>query len=1194
MKSQRFRLPTRGRVDRHRLLAFTFDGRRIEGCAGDTIASALLANGVRLVGRSFKYHRRRGILSHGPDEPNALVRVDRGRGRTDPNNRATVVAAIDGLRVSSQNRWPSLERDAGAINGVLAPLLAAGFYYKTFMWPRSFWNRVYEPAIRAVAGLGTAPDVPDGDRYLHRYGHCDVLVAGAGPAGLAAALAASEAGARVIVADEQAEMGGSLLHDITSTIDGTGAWAWAEAALRTLSQRVNVTLLPRTTVFGYYNHNYLALLQRVTDHVDAPDPALPRERLWQVRAKQVVLATGAHERPLVFADNDRPGIMLAESVRVYLNRYGVAPGTRVVFATNGASGYRAAADARTAGLNVTIVDTRRERDIGAEGDLASGIAVLAGHTVLGSRGRTAVTGITVAAVKADGSTGAPRTLPCDCAGVSGGWTPAVHLFSQSRGKLAFRAGIDAFVPGASVQANRSAGSANGTYDLAAVLAEGFAAGAQATGLPHRRTFAVAPETAHGFAPVRRLPAGAAAPRGRAFVDFQNDVTAKDVILAVSEGFTSIEHVKRYTTNGMATDQGKTSNMTALGLVSEILGRPVPEVGTTTFRPPYTPVSFGALSGSARGELFAPLRTAPLHDWAQARGARFEDVGPWRRAWYFPRPGEDMDAAVARECTAVREAVGIFDASTLGKIEVVGPDAAEFLHRIYTNSWLRLEPGRCRYGLMLKEDGFVFDDGVVGRLAPDRFHVTTTTGGAARVLMHMEDYLQTEWPELRVFLTSTTEQWAVIALQGPCARDVLAPFVSGIDLTDEKFPHMAVRTGTVMGVPARIFRVSFTGERGYEINVASDHARAVWEALYDYGRRFGITPYGTQAMHVLRAERGFIVVGQETDGTVTPDDLGLAGLVARGKRDFVGKRSLARPDLARADRKQLVGLLSLDGRSVLDDGAQIVADVNQPVPMTMLGRVASSYFSPTCGHPIALALVSGGRGRIGDTLHATTATGFTAVKVTAPVFFDAEGSRIRSVGSAVPQPDDGRDPAPAVAGRTPVLAPDDGGGIVAVLPHQDRFVLRLHARDIEADIKAEMAVAGFDLGGAINSARGSSEQFAARLGPDEWLLVSPPDAAAQQALERGLAGRVFSLVAAGHRNAAVAVRGRHAASVLAAGIAVDLDPAAFPTGSATRTVLGKAEVVVVRIGPEGDFRLECARSLVRYVHAFLLDAAREFA
>jgi sarcosine oxidase subunit alpha len=613
--------------------------------------------------------------------------------------------------------------------------------------------------------------------------------------------------------------------------------------------------------------------------------------------------------------------------------------------------------------------------------------------VIGTRGARRVAGLIVAPVRG-AAVGPRRTIACDCVGMSGGWTPAVHLFSQSRGKLAFDEALDAFLPGVSAQAERSAGAAKGVYDLGQCLAGGFAAGAEAAGSAARKTFAASP-TATGFTAVRALPTDADPARVRAFVDFQNDVTAKDLKLALREGFESIEHVKRYTTTGMATDQGKTSNMNALGIVAGGLGRPLPAVGTTTFRPPYTPVTFGALVGPARDALFDPIRTTPIHDWAVERGATFENVGLWRRAWYFPKAGEDMRAAVARESRAVREGVGVFDATTLGKIEVVGPDAAEFMNRLYVNPWLKLAVGRCRYGLMLKEDGYVLDDGVVARLAADRFHVTTTTGGAARVLAHMEDYLQTEWPELDVFLTSTTEQWAVIAVQGPKARATIEGLVSGIDLSNEAFPHMSVREGDICGAPCRLFRVSFTGDLGYEINVPSDYGRAVWEAVVLAGEPFGITPYGTETMHVLRAEKGYVIVGQETDGTVTPDDLGLAGMIAKAKPDFVGKRSLARPDLVAGGRKQLVGLATEDARLVLDEGAQIVADAGEPVPMTMLGHVTSSYFSANCGRSIALALVADGRALSGRTLYATTPTGFAPVIVRDPVFFDAAGGRIHA-------------------------------------------------------------------------------------------------------------------------------------------------------------------------------------------------------
>jgi sarcosine oxidase subunit alpha len=984
-----FRLPVGGRIDRAQSLAIRFNGRALRGYVGDTVASLLLANGIHHVARSFKYHRPRGIVSHGPDEPSALLTVNRGQDRIDPNNRAAVVEAFDGLEVSSQNHWPSLNVDLAEVSDLVAPLFTAGFYYKTFKWPRRFWDWMYEPAIRRLAGLGKSPAKPDPDRYTSRYAHCEVLIVGGGPAGLAATLAASaDPTKRIMLADEGPELGGALLHDVTSQIDGTPAQRWLAKAVETLSARDNVVLLSRTTAFGYYNHNFVGLCERLSDHVTDRQAGRPRERLWHVRAGRVILATGAHERPLTFANNDRPGIMLAESVRAFINRWGVAPGREIIVATNGPSAYQAALDAKAAGLSVTIVDARNEGNCGPELAAArdAGIKIWSRHTVKSARGRKRVSAVEIEAIGQMHRV----VLPCDCVAMSGGWTPAVHLFSQSRGKLSFDETIDAFVPGTSVQQESSAGAAKGRYQLADCLADGFRVGAQAIGGEP----SAAPAASDTFAGVslsvsQDSDQGLA---GRAFVDFQNDVTTKDVLLAVREGFESIEHVKRYTTTGMATDQGKTSNMSALKIVSQALDRPIPDIGTTTFRPPYTPVTFGTLVGPARQALFDPLRTTPIDSWAVENGAVFENVALWRRARYFPREGENMRAAVARECKAVRTSVGIFDATTLGKIEVVGPDAAEFLNRLYPNDWLKLAPGRCRYGLMLREDGYVMDDGVVARLA-DRFHVTTTTGGAARVLNHMEDYLQTEWPELDVFLTSITEQWAVIAIQGPRARDVVAPLVSEIDMSPRAFPHMAVREGAICSVPTRLFRVSFTGETGYEVNVPANKGRAVWQALWESGKPHGIVPYGTEAMHVLRAERGFIIVGQETDGTVSPGDLGLAGMISRAKPDFVGKRSLARPDLIARGRKQLVGLLTENPLEVLDEGAQIVDATSSST--RALGHVTSSYWSSNLRSSIALALLADGRDRHGQVFAVTTHAGFTKVRVTPPVFLDPTGVRVNA-------------------------------------------------------------------------------------------------------------------------------------------------------------------------------------------------------
>jgi sarcosine oxidase subunit alpha len=814
-----------GRIDRSRPLSFHFDGRRYAGFAGDTLASGLLANGVHLVGRSFKYHRPRGLLAAGSEEPNGLVTVIRDAARSTPNLRATQVELYDGLVAHSQNRWPSLARDVGRVNDLLSRFFPAGFYYKTFMWPAKAWKALYEPVIRSAAGLGKAPTLPDPDRYAQRFAHCEVLVVGAGPAGLAAALAAAGTGARVIVCDEQAECGGSLLDCPAARIDGVAAPDWALQARRTLAGNPRVTLLERTTAFGYFPHNFVGLNQRLTDHLALPGPGMPRERLWQVRAARVILAAGAIERPLVFPGNDRPGILLAGAARSYLHRFGVKVGSRAVIVTAHDGAYQTALDLSAAGVAVAAVADVRPAAaaagaaVGGTGPLAEavrakGIEVLTAATVLGTSGDLRVDGITLGTVTPAGAIPTGRTIACDVVLMSGGYTPSVHLFSQARGTLQWSEPLQAFVPGASAELERSAGACRGVFDLAAALADGAAAGAES------RSGGATPAGAGASAgsaanppPAAPRPVVEAAAWGsdaflgalpqpdefgadKAFVDWQHDVTTRDLALAAREGFRSIEHVKRYTTTGMATDQGKTSNLNALAIVARGLGVPIPQVGLTSFRMPYTPVSFGSFAGISRGDLFDPVRKTPMHAWAAARGAVFENVGLWKRARYFPGVGEDMDAAVARECRAVRSACGIFDASTLGKIEVVGRDAAEFLGRMYVNNWANLGIGRSRYGILLREDGFIADDGVIARLAADRFHVTTTTGGAPRVLATMEDYRQTEWPDLDVWLTSTTEQWAVIAVQGPAARRVLEPLPA--------WPTWPSAAATLAGCPCCCF------------------------------------------------------------------------------------------------------------------------------------------------------------------------------------------------------------------------------------------------------------------------------------------------------------------------------------------------------------------------------------------------------
>jgi sarcosine oxidase, subunit alpha len=998
-----FRAAAGGHVERSRTLRFSFDGRAFTGLHGDSLASALLANGVHLFGRSFKYHRPRGILAAGAEEPNALVSVRRDDARYTPKLRATQVELYEGLEAHSQNRWPSLAFDVGAVNDLLSPLFPAGFYYKTFMWPRSAWKALYEPYIRAAAGLGRAPAQADPDRYSGRYAHCDVLIVGAGPAGLSAALAAAGSGARVILCDEQAQLGGSLLAEspgeVDPAIEAEPAASWLARSIESLRANRRVTLLTRTSAFGYFAHNLIALNERLTDHLPSPQSGQTRERCWQVRARQVVLATGAIERPLVFPGNDRPGIMLAAAARSFLNRYAVIPGTRAVVITACDEAYRAAIELHQAGVAIAMIGDVRAQADGAwpEAARCAGLPVQTNTTVLGTRGRLRVKAVQVARMDAERRViGGIQTHACDLLLMSGGFTPSVHLYSQSRGKLAWDDTVQSFIPAQAAEHTRCAGSCRGVFRLQAVLSDGAAAGASAArdaGFGSAAGVGIPPCDASmaGFAGA--LPQPHAAPGGKAFVDWQNDVTTRDLALATREGFVSIEHIKRYTTTGMATDQGKTSNLNALGFVSQRLDKAIAQVGLTTFRMPYTPVSFGSFAGFARGDLFDPIRTTPIHEWAARHGAVFEDVGLWKRARHFPAAGEDLHAAVARECRAVRSACGVFDASTLGKIEVVGPDAVTFMNRMYANAWNSLAVGRCRYGVLLREDGYLFDDGVVARTAPDRFHVTTTTGGAPRVLALMEDYLQTEWPELQVWLTSTTEQWAVIAVQGPHSRQVLQGLLEDIDLSAAAMPHMSVARARICGVPVLLMRVSFTGELGFEVNVPSDYALAVWEAIYQAGTPHGVVPYGTETMHVLRAEKGYIIVGQETDGTVTAEDVGLGWALGRNKPDFVGKRSLARAAMSASDRKQLVGLLTADPRVVLEEGAQVMAAARLRPPARPIGHVTSSYPSTTLGRSIALALIAGGRSRIGQTLFVPGAAGELAVEVSSPVFFDPQGTRL---------------------------------------------------------------------------------------------------------------------------------------------------------------------------------------------------------
>ncbi len=998
--SQPFRTERGGRVDREQELHFTFNGKSYTGLAGDTLCSALLANGVHMIGRSWKYHRPRGVMSAGAEEPNAIFQLEKGK-RTIPNARGTQVELYADLDASSVNCWPGLDFDLMSINNQFSRMMPAGFYYKTFMWPRSMWMK-YEHYIRKASGLGEAPREMDTDRYEHTHQHCDVLVVGGGVAGLTAALAAGRAGARVIIADEQSEPGGLTL-DSKAQIDGVDAVQWIENAVAELQGMPEVTLLPRSTVFGYHDYNFLTINQRINDHLPIAERSGGREKLWQVRARQVVLATGAAERPLCFANNDRPGILLASAVSTYANRYAVKPCNRAVIFTNNDSAYQTALDLKAAEVEVVaVVDARTDSSSELANRVRSAnIHVVNGSVVIDTAGHKRLRSVQIMRLSADGSTvsGNANTLPCDLLAVSGGWSPVVHLNAQSGAKPVWDEEASMFRPGDTLQAQVSAGAANGRLDLAGCLAEGADAGHRATHASGFKSSMKVPwaeqVVEEAILPLWNLPSPYTRGRGpKAFVDLQNDVGVADIELAVREGFQSVEHVKRYTAMGFGTDQGKLGNINGMAILAETMGQSIAATGTTTYRPNYTPVSFGSFAGqNLGGELFDPVRKTAMHAWHAENGAVFEDVGQWKRPWYYPQVGESLQDAVNRECLATRESVGILDASTLGKIEVRGPDAAKFLEMIYTNNWVKLEIGKGRYGFMLGEDGMVMDDGVTIRLAEDHFFMHTTTGGAAGVFAWMERWLQTEWPEMKVFLTSVTDHWATAAVVGPKSREVVAAVCEGIDFGAKAFPFMGSKTGKIGDVECRVNRISFSGELAYEVNIPANYGRFMWEKLIQAGGKFNITPYGTETMHVLRAEKGYVIVGQDTDGSVTVDDLGLGWALSKTKPDFIGKRSLSRPDTVRKDRKQLVGLLTEDSMTVIPEGAQLVNDPAAPTPLPMVGHVSSSYYSACCGHSIAMALVKGGHHRMGETVYAPLANDrVIKATISEPVFYDPEGEK----------------------------------------------------------------------------------------------------------------------------------------------------------------------------------------------------------
>jgi sarcosine oxidase subunit alpha len=999
--SNKFRLSSGGEINRTEKISFKFNGKTFFGYKGDTLASALIANGIHLVARSFKYHRPRGFLGSGSEEPNAIVQILKDKSKTEPNIRATQIEIFEGFEAKSQNCWPSVNFDIGEINNLFSPLLPAGFYYKTFMWPAKLW-KTYEYFIRKSAGLGVSPTERDPDLYDHKYYHCDVLIVGTGPAGLTAATIASNSGKKVLLVDEKPEHGGSLIGSDSKfiSINNASPKEWINKTYSDLTSKKNVKILNRTSVAAYHNYNYLIMVQNLTDHLNENEKRNKiRQRLWKVRAKKVILATGSIERTMVFDCNDRPGIMLSSAVRKYLNHYAVKCGNNVVIFANNDDAYETALSLHNKGIKIeAIIDIRED----SKGKLVKkcnnlGLKIFWKHVVVSTGGRKKINKVFVMKLSNNNNSviGNKIKIDCDLMCVSGGYTPAVHLFTQSGGKLLFDEKKSYFYPDKTSLEQISIGSCAGIFNLKKIILDTFVKVNEFLKTDIKNDIVISDQNSGGFENIWLIPSDKILGKTKSFVDFQNDSTSNDIKLALREGFKSIEHVKRYTTTGMATDQGKIANMHALGIISEHTKTKMGELGTTTFRPPYTPLTFGALVGRSVKEFFDITRRTPMHSWHKKNNAKFEDVGQWKRAWYYPINNENMHDAVQRESKAARENAGILDASTLGKIDIQGSDASEFLNRVYTNAWSKLDIGKCRYGLMLNEDGMVYDDGVTTRLGESHYIMTTTTGGAATVMGKLEDYLQTEWPELKVYLTSVTDHFATVSVCGPNSKKILEKVVKNINFEDLNFSHMSFKEGVIDNIKCRVMRISFTGELSYEINIQANYGKAVWEKCMEAGKEFKITPYGTEAMHLLRAEKGFVIVGQETDGTITPIDLQMDWIVSKKKYDFIGKRSLYRSDTIKEGRKQMVGLLTADPNEVLEEGAQIVAEVKKKPPMDMLGHVTSSYYSPNLKKSIALAVVKNGKNLNGKKLYVPMKNKIIEVTVSDSVFIDKEGKRLNA-------------------------------------------------------------------------------------------------------------------------------------------------------------------------------------------------------
>ena len=997
--SQPFRLNKEGLINRNKKISFTFNGKKLFGYEGDTIASALIANGIHLVGRSFKYHRPRGFFGAGVEEPNAKLQVE-FNGHSEPNVNATEMELVEGLSATSQNCWPSVNFDVGAINNFLKMFFPAGFYYKTFMWPKSFWYKIYEPFIRKAAGLGVASIEKDKERYEHKFEYCDLLVTGSGPSGLASAYAAAKNGAKVILAEDKPRFGGTLLTDDVS-IDNLSGKDWAEKIITELKSMPNVTVKNRSQVFGYYDHNMLVMFERVSDHLEKKSKFTPRQRLWYIRAKETILSTGSIERPIVFGNNDTPGIFLSAAAKEYMKVYGVLVGKKPLIFTNNDSAYETALEFKKNNVEPIILDTREEHSSELIDEAKSkGIDIRFSHGVIVANGYKKVKSAKIGKLNKDkNSFEKIETVDCDCICVSGFWTPSVHLASQSGNKLKYEEKIDAFIPDKKKQHETSVGAANGSFTLEESLKHGFENGSNLSAkITETKTEISIPNVnekkygAHDKFWCMPLPKNENPKR---FVDFQNDVSVSDIEIALREGYRSIEHVKRYTTLGMATDQGRTSNLNGLQLVSNIENKIVPEVGHTTFRPPFTPITIGTIVGREVGMEYMPTRKTPMHEWHEKNNAVFVDAGAWKRPRYYKLGSETLFEASKREAKNVRENVGICDVTTLGKIDIKGPDAAEFLNRVYTNAWMKLPVGKARYGLMLREDGIVMDDGTTTRISENHYHMTTTTAQAANVLSHLEYYLQIVWPELNVNVVSTTEQWAGAAIAGPKSRDMLSKLYPDLDVSNDALPFMGYKEAEFFGVPSRIFRISFSGELAYEINVKSDHGIFMWEKMMEVGKEFGNQPYGTEALSTLRIEMGH-VAGPELDGRTIPSDVSLNGLVSK-KKDFIGKNSLGREAFNVESRQKIVGLIPIDRKSSIPEGSHIVQDQNAKLPNPKLGHVSSSCWSVENNNPFSLAIMKDGKNMIGKKFFAVSPLKNKSieVEVISSHYVDPEGKRVRS-------------------------------------------------------------------------------------------------------------------------------------------------------------------------------------------------------